>query len=67
MSAATESIRVDIWSDVVCPWCAIGKANPDAALGEFAHPDKVDIIWHRASLDTTAPAASHANYVVLLA
>ncbi|MSZ23881.1 MAG: DsbA family oxidoreductase, partial [Actinobacteria bacterium] len=66
MNAATETLRVDIWSDVVCPWCAIGKANLDAALVEFAHSDNVEIIWHSYELDPTAPAARQGDYVGML-
>ena len=64
---ATEPLRVDIWSDVVCPWCAIGKANLDAALARFDHASEVEIIWHSYELDPTAPAARKGDYVGMLA
>lgn len=67
MNTTTETLRVDIWSDVVCPWCAIGKANLDAALAEFAHAENVEVIWHSYELDPTAPAARQGNYVGMLA
>ena len=38
---------IDVWSDVVCPWCFIGKRRLEKALSEFAHRDDV-IIRHRA-------------------
>lgn len=62
----TETLRIDIWSDVVCPWCAIGKANLDAALARFEHADDVEIIWHSYELDPTAPAARQGDYVGML-
>lgn len=66
MVPQAELLRVDIWSDVVCPWCAIGKANLDAALAEFEHAENVEIIWHSYELDPTAPAARAGNYVAML-
>ena len=38
---------IDVWSDVVCPWCFIGKRRLEKALSEFAHRGDV-IIRHRA-------------------
>ena len=57
---------VDIWSDVVCPWCAIGKANLDAALARFDHREDVDIVWHSYELDPNAPVARSGDYVGML-
>ena len=38
-------MKVEIWSDVVCPFCYIGKRKFEKALGEFAHRDDVQIEW----------------------
>ena len=38
---------IDVWSDVVCPWCFIGKRRLEKALSTFAHKDEVTI-RHRA-------------------
>lgn len=46
---------MDIWSDVVCPWCAIGRARFEAALAEFPHRDEVTVRWHSFELDGQAP------------
>ena len=67
MNVTSDTLRVDIWSDVVCPWCAIGKANLDSALADFEHSDNVEIVWHSYELDPTAPAARAGNYVGMLA
>jgi predicted DsbA family dithiol-disulfide isomerase len=48
-------LTVDIWSDVVCPWCYIGKRRFEAALSQFEHRDEVDVTWHSFELDPTAP------------
>ena len=53
-------MRIEIWSDVVCPWCYIGKRRLERALGAFAeqHPgraDDVEIVWRSFQLDPSAP------------
>lgn len=51
-------IKVDIWSDIACPWCYIGKRRFEAALAEFSQREQVDVVWHSFELD---PAASLVN------
>lgn len=48
-------MRIDIWSDVVCPWCYIGKRHLEQALAGFAHRDEVEIVYRSFELDPTAP------------
>jgi len=38
-------IKVEIWSDVMCPWCYIGKRRFEAALKQFEHRDEVLMVW----------------------
>ena len=43
-------MKVEIWSDVVCPWCYVGKRRFEAALARFEHRDEVDAVlsdWTR--------------------
>ncbi len=47
-------MKVEIWSDVVCPWCYIGKRRFEAALRQFAHRDEVELVWRSFELDTAA-------------
>jgi predicted DsbA family dithiol-disulfide isomerase len=47
-------MRVEIWSDVVCPWCYIGKRRFEAALAQFAHRDAVEVVWRSFELDPHA-------------
>ena len=42
---AQEKLAVEIWSDVVCPWCYLGKHRFDNALAAFAHRDQVQVVW----------------------
>jgi predicted DsbA family dithiol-disulfide isomerase len=48
-------VIVEIWSDVVCPWCYIGKRRFEAALARFEHADEVEIVWRSFELDPGAP------------
>jgi predicted DsbA family dithiol-disulfide isomerase len=47
-------VRVEIWSDVVCPWCAIGKRRFESALARFEHRADVEVRWRSFELDPTA-------------
>ena len=49
------SVLVEIWSDVVCPWCYIGKRRFEAALEDFEHNDEVEVRWRSFELDPNAP------------
>jgi predicted DsbA family dithiol-disulfide isomerase len=49
-------VKVEIWSDVVCPWCHIGKRRFEAALADFPHRDDVEVVWRSFELDPAAPA-----------
>ena len=48
-------LRIDIWSDIACPWCYIGKRRLEAALARFAHAGEVEIVWRAFELDPSAP------------
>jgi len=48
-------VKIEIWSDVVCPWCYIGKRRLEQALGEFEHADEVEITWRSFQLNPDAP------------
>jgi predicted DsbA family dithiol-disulfide isomerase len=50
-------MKVEIWSDVVCPWCYIGKRRFESALAQFAHRDEVDLLWRSFELDPGAGPA----------
>jgi predicted DsbA family dithiol-disulfide isomerase len=50
-------MRIDVWSDVVCPWCYLGKRRLETALEGFEHRDEVEVVWHAFELDPNAPAS----------
>jgi predicted DsbA family dithiol-disulfide isomerase len=49
-------MQIEIWSDVICPWCYIGKRRFEAALATFPHKEKVTVVWHSFELDTQSPS-----------
>jgi predicted DsbA family dithiol-disulfide isomerase len=48
-------VRVDIWSDLVCPWCYIGKRRFEKALAGLGRHDEVDVVHRAFQLDPTMP------------
>jgi protein disulfide-isomerase len=48
-------MKVEIWSDIMCPFCYIGKRHFEAALMEFSHAEKVQMEWKSFQLDPTIP------------
>ena len=48
-------LRIDVWSDIACPWCYVGKRRLEAALTGFEHRDQVDVVWRSFELDPSAP------------
>jgi len=48
-----STVKIQVWSDVVCPWCYVGKRRLEAALKQF--PDPVEIAWRAFELDPNAP------------
>jgi predicted DsbA family dithiol-disulfide isomerase len=63
----TKKLRVDIWSDIVCPWCAVGKRRFEAALARFPHRDDVEVVWRAFELDPSAPAVHEGDNATRLA
>jgi len=59
-------MQVEIWSDVVCPWCYLGKRRLEQALAGFAHRDEVEIVYRSFELDPTiTPGTSEATVDML--
>lgn len=47
-------MRIDVWSDVVCPWCYLGKRRLELALDRLDFADEVEVRWRAFQLDPTA-------------
>lgn len=48
-------MKVEIWSDIACPWCYIGRRRFEKALNQFEYRDQVEVIWRSHQLDPNAP------------
>ena len=51
-----SAVHVEIWSDIACPWCYVGKRRFEAALAGYEHRDEVTVTWRSFELDPAAPA-----------
>jgi predicted DsbA family dithiol-disulfide isomerase len=60
-------MRVEIWSDVVCPWCYLGKRRFEQALDAFARKDEVEVTYRSFELDPTVPKGITSPTVTVLA
>ena len=58
---------VEIWSDIACPWCYIGKRRFEAALAEFEHRNDVRVTWRSFELDPSAPHEREGDRATRLA
>ena len=56
-----KKLRIDVWSDIACPWCYVGKRRLEAALEKFPHRDEVEVVWRAFELDPSAPAERPAD------
>jgi predicted DsbA family dithiol-disulfide isomerase len=60
-------MQVEIWSDIVCPWCYLGKHRFEQALAGFGHRDEVEVVYRSFELDPSAPADATTPTIELLA
>ena len=58
-----NKLKVQIWSDIMCPYCYIGKRRIEGALEQFQHSDSVEIEWKSFQLDSSF-VASHDDNIV---
>ena len=62
-----SKLKVEVWSDIMCPFCYIGKRNYEMALAQFEYADQVEIIWKSFQLDPSLPETSSENVYEYLA
>jgi len=61
MSNTTGKMKVEIWSDIMCPFCYIGKRKLEAALEQFPNASNVELEWHSFQLDPGIEAGHGKN------
>jgi len=62
----SDRLLVEIWSDLVCPWCYLGKRRLEQALERFAERDRVDVVWRSFELEPDAPATPEPRAEALI-
>lgn len=55
-------MKIEIWSDVMCPFCYIGKRNFETALEQFEHKNELEVVWKSYQLDSRIPEAPKDSY-----
>ncbi|MFJ9813011.1 DsbA family oxidoreductase [Streptomyces sp. NPDC101158] len=60
-------MRVEIWSDIACPWCYIGKARFEKGLAAFAHRDDIEVVHRSFELDPNRPKGDSGPVLEMLA
>ena len=60
-------MHVEIWSDIACPWCYVGKRRFEAALADFPQRDEVEVTWRSFELDPSAPPVREGDHTDHLA
>jgi predicted DsbA family dithiol-disulfide isomerase len=60
-------MRIDVWSDVVCPWCYLGKRRLEIAIADHPRSDEVEVHWHSYELDPDAPVGDDRPMTALIA
>lgn len=66
-NTATKKMQIEIWSDVMCPFCYIGKRKFDKALEEFENKDQLEIIWKSFQLSPNMKTDATKNINQFLA
>lgn len=60
-------VQIDVWADVVCPWCYLGKRRLELAVAECAHPADVSVTYHAFELDPQSPRGDGSTVLQWLA
>ena len=55
-------MKIEIWSDVMCPFCYIGKRNFEAAMAQFPNKENIEVVWKSYQLDPTLPETAHESH-----
>ncbi len=61
-----RAVKIEIWTDVICPWCGIGEHRLQQALERFEHAGEVDVVHRSFQLDERAPTGSTESVRTML-
>lgn len=57
-----NKMKIEIWSDVMCPFCYIGKRNFEMAMAQFADKEHIEVVWKSYQLDPSIPEIANETY-----
>jgi len=60
-------MKIEVWSDIVCPFCYVGKRRLEAALADFPNRNQVDVVWRSFELNPDAPSETGEPLDAMLA
>ena len=60
-------MKIEIWSDIACPFCYIGKRHLEKAMDDFEHKSEIELIWKSFQLDPALPGTTTENVYEMLA
>jgi predicted DsbA family dithiol-disulfide isomerase len=60
-----NKLKVEIWSDIMCPFCYIGKRNYESALAQFGKSDEIEVVWKSYQLDPSIPTPTDTSKTTL--
>ncbi len=55
-TAVDTRVQLEVWSDIACPWCFVGRRNLGVALADIEEHERPDVHWRAFQLDPTVPA-----------
>lgn len=64
MQTTNNKMQIEIWSDIMCPFCYIGKRHFESALKQFNNKDNIEVIWKSYQLDSSFPESSNGEHNV---
>lgn len=64
---SVRTVNVEVWSDIACPWCYIGKRRFATALADFPHREHVEVTWRAYELSPSTPVGPGRPEIEMLA
>ena len=64
MTFTLATIKIEVWSDIACPFCYIAKHHFERALEQFLHKDKVELEWKSYQLNPNVPDDTHGESLI---
>jgi len=60
----SEKMKIEVWTDIMCPYCYLGKVHYEKALEQFPHSDQVELEWKAFQLNPTLPNKGEGTSII---